>query len=98
MLVTSEDVRIIKSKIPEPAKYEQMAEECVELAQALLKKARKLRGENFTPKSMNEIDDDINEEFNDVMLCAIVLDLSPSNDILTRKLSRWVERNKHANN
>ena len=98
MLVTSEDIQIIKSKIPEPAKYEQMAEECVELAQALLKKARKLRNENFTPKTMNEIDNNIDEEFNDVMLCAIVLDLSPSNDMLTKKLSRWVERNKHANN
>jgi NTP pyrophosphatase (non-canonical NTP hydrolase) len=98
MLVTSEDVQFIKSTIPEPAKYEQMAEECVELAQALLKKARKLRNENFTPKSIDEIDDNIDEEFNDVMLCAIVLDLSPSNDILTKKLSRWVERNKHANN
>ncbi len=98
MLVTSEDVQIIKSTIPEAARCEQMAEECAELAQALLKKARKLRNENFTPKTMDEIDNSIDEEFNDVMLCAIVLDLYPSNKMLTKKLSRWVERNKHANN
>ena len=53
MFETSEDIQIIKSKIPEAARCEQMAEECAELAQALLKKARKLRNENFTPKTMN---------------------------------------------
>ena len=98
MLLVSEGIQFIKNTIPEPARYEQMAEECVELAQALLKKARKLRNENFTPKTMSEIDDSIDEEFNDVMLCAKVLDLNQSNSMFLEKLKRWVERNKHANN
>ena len=51
----------VKECIGEAALYEQMAEECTELAQALLKKARKLRGDNPTPRTMKEINDSIEE-------------------------------------
>lgn len=37
--------------IGEPALLEQLAEECSKLSQAALKLARKLRGENPTPKN-----------------------------------------------
>ena len=41
----------IIEQIGECAVLEQLAEECVELAQAALKLARKKRGENPTPKN-----------------------------------------------
>lgn len=37
--------------VGKPAMFEQLAEEATELAQATLKMARKLRGENPTPKT-----------------------------------------------
>jgi tryptophan 2,3-dioxygenase len=87
---------VIADIISEPALYEQLAEECSELAQAALKKARKLRNENYTPKTMDEIDADILEEYNDVRLCAMVLNLSENLQAITNKLNRWIRRNTGA--
>lgn len=87
---------VVADIIPEPALYEQLAEECSELAQAALKKARKLRNENYTPKTMDEIDADILEEYNDVRLCAMVLNLSENPWSVTNKLNRWIIRNTGA--
>ena len=39
----------IDQKVSEAGRYEQLAEEAVELAHAAMKKARILRGENPTP-------------------------------------------------
>ena len=47
-------IKQIRELVPEAVLYEQLAEECNELAQACLKKARKLRGENYTPKTIEE--------------------------------------------
>lgn len=88
-----DDIKLIRETIPEAALYEQMAEECSELSQACLKKARKLRNENKTPKSMVEIDKDLIEEYTDVCLCASVLDLKHDEKIERLKLTRWVVRN-----
>jgi len=85
----------IQKHIPEPARLEQMAEECTELAQALLKKARKIRGENFTPRNMEEIDKNITEEYTDVILCAVSLGLTVDTEVYSEKLTRWIERNKN---
>lgn len=84
---------VVANIVTEPALYEQLAEECSELAQAALKKARKLRNENYTPKTVDEIDADILEEYNDVRLCAMVLNLSDDPCVITNKLNRWIERN-----
>lgn len=87
---------VVTDVIPKPALYEQLAEECTELAQACLKKARKLRGENYTPKTFEEIDDDISEEYNDVRLCAMALNLNENPWVITKKLNRWIKRNTEA--
>lgn len=83
----------IRRLISRPALYEQMAEECSELTQALLKKARKLRDENHTPKTFDEIDNDILEEYTDVMLCARVLNLECDFSLMDHKIDRWIFRN-----
>lgn len=56
-----------------PAMYESLAEECAELAKAALKAARVIRGENPTPVSFTEAEQQVLEEFTDVISCAIAL-------------------------
>lgn len=87
------DLEFIQKYITESARLEQMAEECVELAHALLKKARRIRGENYTPITESECDYDILEEFTDVMVCAEVLGLKADNNIFEEKINRWAVRN-----
>ena len=55
------------------AALEQLAEESAELAQAALKMARKLRGENPTPKSRADCIANLQEEIADVELCISIL-------------------------
>lgn len=86
-------IETVQNLITEPALLEQMAEECCELAQALLKKARKLRNENYTPNSLADINLDITEEYTDVLLCAEVLNLNISGALFDQKLNRWIIRN-----
>lgn len=95
MLNTSEfdeQCELIKTQIFEAARYEQLAEECTELAKAALKKARKIRRQNYTPLTMAEIDDNLIEEFNDVVLAAKTCDLEIDKDIISAKLQRWIDR------
>lgn len=82
----------VRKELTEAAMLEQMAEECSELTQALLKKARKLRNENYTPKALDEICENIEEEFSDVMLCSRVLYLTSDFSIEQKKLDRWIKR------
>lgn len=89
-----QEIDFIKKNVPKAACYEQLAEECCELAQACIKASRKLRGENPTDRSQEYIDQNLKEEFTDVVLCAEILDLIVSNQIMHHKLNRFVERLK----
>lgn len=82
------------NKIGEAACLETLAEECSELAQAALKKARKIRGENPTPKSMEKINENLIEEVSDVQTCLYMLCLHEDLDIMQSKLDRCNERLK----
>lgn len=88
----------IVSQIGLPAALEQLAEECAELGQAALKLARKMRGENPTPKTHDECMRAFNEETADVMVCLDVLVNSGfiSNEAIESEMiskkSRWEER------
>lgn len=62
------DTRVI-DMIGTPAMLEQTSEECAELTQACLKYARYIRGENPTPKHLEDILDNFYEEVADVELC-----------------------------
>lgn len=88
---------MIKSKIGEPAVLEQLAEECCELAQVALKRARILRGENPTPKTIAETDANFIEEIADVLTCiSVIADnqdmMNKIWDIKDKKLNRWLQR------
>ena len=81
-----------------PAMLEQLAEECSELAQASLKYARLLRGENPTPKTEEECREALVEEVADVQLMIDLLTMSGiigDAEIRTRmgkKMLRWLDR------
>lgn len=86
----------IRELDPEAALYEQLAEECCELAHAALKKARKLRNESYTPKTMEEIDIALEEEYTDVRLTANVCGLTVDWTEAHYKAKRWIDRDgKH---
>lgn len=84
----------IKRKIPKAALYEQLAEECAELAQACIKMSRYIREENPTDKSHSDIYYSLIEEFNDVALCAELVELEIYPQRQEEKLERWVSRIK----
>ena len=86
-------VKEIKDLIPEAARYEQLAEECAELSQAALKVSRILRHENKTPLTKEQAQMALVEEFTDVLLSSITVDLAPDFSLATMKMDRWVSRN-----
>lgn len=87
----------IRQRVPEAALYEQLAEECVELAHAALKLARVKRGENPTPVSAEEAMGAVMEEYTDVRLVAYVLEMGWDIEMFERKLLRWHERLREVN-
>lgn len=81
-----------------PATYEQLAEECNELAKAALKYARILRGENPTPVTRTEAMEAISEEWSDVYQVAhLEIGLTANINQMETKALRLRER-CHANN
>lgn len=83
---------MFKEEIGTAATYEMLTEECIELAQACLKYARILRGENPTPKTQAEVLNNIIEEYTDVRLVASDLGIIYDNNIVRHKLLRFEGR------
>lgn len=90
----------VVDKIGVPALLEQTAEESVELAHACLKLARKIRGENPTPKTKEELSHNLNEEIADVRLCidtmidelVDIVSVMEIMNVTKYKDQRWKER------
>lgn len=82
----------IRNAVPTPALYEQLAEECAELAHAALKVARKMRNENPTPLQLQDLLDEVAEEATDVQVVAEVLGLKTRPEYKRFKLERWAHR------
>lgn len=99
-MTMNECSREIRQKVSEAALYEQLAEECVELAHAALKLARIKRRENPTPVSVEEAMGAVMEEYTDFRVVAYVLEMGWDIEVFEQKLLRWhkrlVEVNKDA--
>lgn len=87
-------------QIGEPAMYEQLAEECTELAKAALKMARVLRKENPTPVTEDEASAMVLEEAADVLNCIDEVGVFDSSEVARvahakreRFKARWEEAN-----
>ena len=94
---------MLKERIGEAALLELTAEECTELAQACLKKARALRGDMPVSKTDEEMYDDIVEELADVRICmaevlAGTVDISDLARMELSKKERLLERLKTMKN
>ena len=91
----NEKIELIRYHVPYASRLEALAEEATELAQAALKLARVLRGENPTPVTYPEAHKLCTEESADVLLCLAATGMDKERDIdsLTEfKLNRWLER------
>lgn len=88
----------IVSQIGIPALLEQSAEECLELGHILLKLSRKLRKENPTPVTVEDLKEGLTEEAGDVVNCLEALIdcglISPMSMDMVRakKIPRWKKR------
>lgn len=70
-----------------------LAEEAAELKQAALKLARAQKLiKHPTPVGVTEALDNLIEEYADVVLCAMVLNLYADSNLINRKAERWAER------
>lgn len=78
---------MLAESIGTPAMLEQTAEECTELAQACLKLARLMRGENAVHKSLTDILDNLHEEIADVEIC--IGELKRSRTVCEETLTKW---------
>lgn len=89
---------MIIETIGEPALLEQTAEESIEFAHACQKLARKLRGENPTPVSIDECRRNVLSEWADVDVCVTELTEVPWWDdsfvsaVEDFKTNRWEAR------
>lgn len=81
-----------------PALLEQAAEECMELAHACIKMARKIRKESYAPVDNTTLSYKLHEETADVLNVIDVLhhggalDYDTVSDIANAKMARWSER------
>lgn len=79
-------------KIGSAAMLEQTAEEASELSQACLKLARKIRRNNPTPKTFDELEDNLFEEIADMKIC--LEELSESVYYDEEKVNVWIAKKK----
>ena len=96
------DINYIANNISELAVLMALAEEASELSKAAMKYAR-AKGllDNPTPISVTQAENDLIEEFNDVLSCIWVLNKMPNLKIIEeqglrrQKCRRWAERIKN---
>lgn len=85
-------VNQIREEVGDPALYENLAEEAVELAHKALKAARIIRGENPTPAQLEAVLGQIRAELSDVTVVADVLEIYPDPEYMIQKYERWINR------
>lgn len=87
-------IATIRSTLSTKALLLQLSEECGELVAAISKYLRKKDTNNPTPKTMEEIVDNLFEEIADVKVALDVLGVSDDDNLYNAKLDRWYKRLK----
>ena len=94
-----ENLNYIRENLNDKARLMQLGEECAELSAAIFKLFRKTETDNPTPKSLDEIHDNLIEEIEDVVLSiSVISERLRDRKIYESKLKRWVERLKECEN
>ena len=92
-------VEYIKRHVPIQSQFEQLAEECCELAQAALKYNRAFGNGNPTPVKTTDALYDLLSEARDVYACMLVCYVLPECDKgIQVCIERWYDRLKEAEN
>lgn len=94
MKLYSQNIEYIIEHVSEHRLYEQLAEECCELAQAALKMSRYLQKEDSVAMTKEEIHSKIVEEMTDVFVCLDTLYQKQGIDmeLAAKKVNRWKNR------
>lgn len=90
-----EKMRFIGENVSDTSRLLQAGEECAELIATIFKYLRKMSADNPTPKTKEEIVNNIKEELTDVLLCVNAVGLF-DNEMYQYKLDRWVKRLKES--
>jgi hypothetical protein len=85
-------MELIRTRIPEAARLEQLAEEAVELSHAALKLARILRNENPTPVDEWVARHSLMEEYTDTHVAAMAAEVMADSNLGAKKIARWADR------
>ena len=88
----SKKIAFIRQNSDPIAMHLQLAEEAVELSNALIKYVRVIEGVNPTPVTYEEAKAKVLEEFTDLCLVADVIRLEPNKGIRDYKTDRWCNR------
>lgn len=95
------NLEIIRENVSREDRLLQLAEECNELAQAILKVCRLEKGSNKPQGSKAEVYVNLYEEMADVKLCMSTIENEFTDPLIQvnkdHKLARWVERVKGVN-
>lgn len=94
MKLYSQNIEYIIEHVSEHRLYEQLAEECCELAQAALKMSRYLQKEDSVAMTEEEIYSKLDEEMTDVHVCMDTLyrRLTIDTELAAKKVARWKSR------
>lgn len=94
MKLYSQNIEYIIEHVSEHRLYEQLAEECCELAQAALKMSRYLQKEDSVDMNKKEIHSKLDEEMTDVFVCLDTLHRRPNinMELAAKKANRWKNR------
>lgn len=95
------NIEYIKENVSREDRLLQLAEECNELSQAILKVCRYDKGSNKPQGSKTEVYGNLYEEMADVKLCMATIENEFTDSLIqvnkNHKLARWVNRVKGVN-
>lgn len=91
----NENISYIRENLSDKTRLIQLGEECAELSAAIFKLFRKKETDNPTPKSLEEIYENLIEEIEDeAVSISVISEYLRDRKIYESKLKRWVERLK----